>query len=377
MEVARAGAARERLSNKGIASKVGFMEFSTQGGGKIPQIGFGTAGLFGHKDVIREALKMGYRHIDTALLYGTHKDVRDAIRESGVAREDIFITTKVGFWPKRFMFPTPPPLRELLSMKGGYVRRNEKTRELEGIQLGLQELGTTYADLCLIHTPAGSGVEIWGSVYPHWFSFNEDKDLNKRTWKQWILDSITRHLVPLLSTSSFQHRKASWLNLEKAQQAGYCKYIGVSNYEVEMLQEMESYATVMPAVNQLELHPLRQMKGVRDYCNDKGIAVTGYGSGIPLEHPTIAQIASKHKKTPMQVILAWAMQIGTIVIPKTKIPAHAEENLDAANKVMLDEEDMNALASINKDRAFYWQTSNLPFGITKKQNKSSEVDDEL
>eukprot|EP00465_Bigelowiella_longifila_P006953 CAMPEP_0185272740 /NCGR_PEP_ID=MMETSP1359-20130426/47985_1 /TAXON_ID=552665 /ORGANISM="Bigelowiella longifila, Strain CCMP242" /LENGTH=114 /DNA_ID=CAMNT_0027865139 /DNA_START=210 /DNA_END=554 /DNA_ORIENTATION=- len=111
-----------------------YVEFSAQGGGKIPQIGLGTAGTF-NSSAILSALKHGYRHIDTALLYGNQYAVNDAIRESGIKRADLWVTTKVGFFPKNLMLPTPPLLKELLEDGQGYERRNEKTREDRGVKL--------------------------------------------------------------------------------------------------------------------------------------------------------------------------------------------------------------------------------------------------
>eukprot|EP00466_Bigelowiella_natans_P016920 jgi/Bigna1/80355/fgenesh1_pg.70_\ len=125
-----------------------FLSGKLGGGRLVAGGGLGTAGTF-NSSAILSALKHGYRHIDTALLYGNQYAVNDAIRESGIERENLWVTTKVGFFPKNLMLPIPPLLKELLEDGQGYERRNEKTREDLGVKLSLQQLGLSYVDLCL------------------------------------------------------------------------------------------------------------------------------------------------------------------------------------------------------------------------------------
>jgi len=370
--VAGGGSSRERLSSKGIAQRIPDIEFTAQGGGRIPQIGLGTAGTF-NSSAILSALKHGYRHIDTALLYGNQYAVNDAIRESGIERENLWVTTKVGFFPKNLMLPIPPLLKELLEDGQGYERRNEKTREDLGVKLSLQQLGLSYADLCLVHSPLSTGIELWGSFYPHWGLGGEDT-AERTGWKTWALNIITRYLVPFTSRSGYKYRMAAWKNLERMKEEGLCKYIGVSNYEVAMLKEMDSYAKIEPAVNQLELHPLRQMREVQSYCQEKGIAVIGYGTEMLANHTAIREIAHKHRSTPFQVILRWRIQKGMVSIPRSTHWEHLRENLLVTNSNLLhlDRGDMEVLKALDEGRSFYWQTKNLETGVVKASNSTSK-----
>lgn len=216
--------------------------------------------------------------MDTALLYGNHKVVGEAIRLSGVPREDIFVITKVGFFPQ-----------DSTSNTWIYNPNNVKGDEKASIDLAMQQLDLNYIDLVLIHNPCVSTIEYNAAVVPHFFelfnSSNEENAMvpvalpNGHVIRNLVLEAERNRCIDGINkTDSFELRKQSWQNLEAAQlegntihsmlgilqvkiiclymlSIGKCRYIGVSNYPVELLWEMQQYATTMPAVNELELHP--------------------------------------------------------------------------------------------------------------------------
>jgi 2,5-diketo-D-gluconate reductase A len=210
---------------------------------------------------VRTAIDAGYRLIDTAQGYDNEEGVGRAIRESGVPREQLFVTSKLRTRDQ-------PYEQAIASFKGS-----------------LRRLGLDYLDLFLIHWP----VPVRG-IYPE-------------TWKA----------------------------LVQLQQDGLVRSIGVSNFLPEHLQRIIGETGVTPAVNQIELHPAWQQNAVREFHQQRSIAIESYsplGSGAVLDNPTIREIARRHGKEPAQAIIRWHLQQGLIAIPKS---AHAERirsNLD-------------------------------------------------
>jgi len=274
-----------------------------------------------NKTYVLNALEEGYRHIDTALLYGNQEIIGEAIRESGVDRSTLFVTTKVGFFPSDSLLPLPPLAARFFRAMGGVHPENMKTREKEAVGAGLKMMGVEYFDLCLIHSPLTDDLEMWGTWFPHEFTFRTTDGrvlVRPKSAVRIIVERLAAWIAWFGGSKGYEHRRQAWKNMEDLYREGKCRNIGVSNYEVPLLEEMESYASVFPAMNQLELHPLRQMRGVRKWCAEHGCAVTGYGTGILSEHPEISRIARKYKKTTAQVTLRWALESGIVVIPKTR-----------------------------------------------------------
>lgn len=243
---------------------------------RIPQLGLGTWNL-GSKatPAIRYALESGYRHFDTADVYRTHTHFAEAIPRSGVAREDIFIVTKL--WSH--------------SMAGNTVE--------PAVERFLQELGTEYIDLLLIHWPSSN--------------------------------------VPVEETIGA---------MEKVRNAGKIRSIGVSNFNVAKMQE--ALATGVAVVNnQIEYNLNRQPQDVLGFCREAGVTVTAYSPlerGSQAQEALAAELARKYSGTREQVLINWVMGKGMIAIPRSSNPKHIESNLrslewkmEEADIVKLDE----------------------------------------
>lgn len=282
----------------------------------MPMLGLGTVGFGEGKtyDAVRAALTAGYRHIDCAMMYDNERQIgraiADAIREEGIKRSDLFITSK---------------------LMNSY-HRSEDVRE--GLQKTLADLQMDHLDLYLMHWPVAlkKGVK-------------RPKDAE---------DFSTLEEVPLMET---------WRALEECFDDGLANSIGVSNFSFQKLDDLIMEARVAPAVNQVELHPFMQQNELRSYCLHNNIALTGFcplGRGIPadmteerksdvvLTHPVIEEIAKKHGATTAQVVLKWEIQNGVIVIPRSSNPERLAQNL-AALDCHLDEHDMARIAELNKN----------------------------
>lgn len=256
-----------------------------QSGTLIPKMGIGTWGMNGHEEqAVRWALEAGYRHVDTAKVYGTEEGIARAIAASGIPREEIFITTK------------------LWNEDQGYA---SALRAIEG---SLTRLNTQYVDLYLIHWPLTEETE--------------GENLREETWKA----------------------------MEKIYDAGKARAIGVSNFGVLNLVEMEHYARIPPAVNQIQRHPFLQQRDVAEYCNDVGIAVTNYSPltrAKKLSDSTVTRIAEKYDVSSAQILLRWGLEHGNIVIPRSVQKAHIEENLRALT-FKLGADDMRILDTLDE-----------------------------
>ena len=253
-------------------------------GVEMPMLGLGTYTLRGDTaaNAVKIAIRMGYRHFDTAQAYGNEEDVMEGIRQSGVKREEVFITSKVS--PKNIA----------------------RHRVRESIEESIAALGG-YIDLMLIHFPV------------------KEDGLIKETWQI----------------------------MEEFAQAGKLRAIGISSFKQWHIDELLSYAKIVPAVNQIEVHPYFSEQELAGYNFFKGIAVEGwspFGSGKNgvLNDAVIAQIAKRYGKSPAQVILRWNIQRGIIVIPRTIVPAEMRENLDIFD-FQLSDVDMQIINGLNKN----------------------------
>ncbi|MFJ7771966.1 aldo/keto reductase [Streptomyces sp. NPDC097107] len=254
-------------------------------GVEMPQLGFGVWQVPDDEaeTAVAQALEAGYRSIDTAAIYGNEEGTGKAIAASGIAREDLFVTTKL--WNK----------------DQGY------DSTLRAFDTSLAKLGLEYVDLYLIHWPMPA------------------KERYVDTYKAF----------------------------EKLHADGRIRAIGVSNFHPEHLERLIGETSVVPAVNQIELHPHLQQHAVREYHAEQGIATEawsplGQGKGL-LEVPAIVAIARKHGRTPAQVVLRWHLQTGNVVIPKSVTPSRIKENVDVFG-FTLDTEDLAAISALNEDR---------------------------
>ncbi|WP_026544309.1 aldo/keto reductase [Arthrobacter sp. 35/47] len=255
-------------------------------GRTIPQLGYGVWQVDDAtaEDVVGRAFKAGYRHIDTAKIYGNEAGVGRAIEASGLSPEELFITTK------------------LWNADQGY----EST--LAAFEESMQRLGLETLDLYLIH----------------WLQPKQGKYVD--TWKALI----------------------------ELQKRGRVRSIGVSNFTVEALQEIIDETGVVPAINQVETHPYFNQAELRAFEADKGIlheswSPLGSGKGL-LEDPVLAGIAEKRGATPAQVVLAWHLALGLVVIPKSVTESRIIENWGAL-EVSLTEEDIAAINGLDKGEA--------------------------
>lgn len=252
----------------------------------IPQLGVGVFKVDNDDAarVVRDALEMGYRHIDTAAIYGNEEGVGAAIAESGIPRNELFVTTKL--WNSDHGRHTPQ----------------------DALRVSLDKLGLDYVDLYLIHWPAparGAYVD-------------------------------------------------SWLALEELRDAGLTRSIGVSNFMPEHLDDLAAHSATVPAVNQVELHPLFQQKALRAIHESRGILTEAWG---PLgqgrydlaELPGLADIATAHGKTVAQVVIRWHIQEGFIVFPKSSHAARLAENADVFDFALTDQQ-MQQIRSVDLDR---------------------------
>ena len=242
-------------------------------GVKIPQLGFGVYQI--SPDSVREAtlaaLEAGYRHVDTAAAYANEKGVGEAVRDCGLARDQIFITTK------------------LRNADQGY----ENT--LSAFETSRRSLGVEVVDLYLIHWP-------------------------------YVLHDLYVD---------------SWKAMEKLYVDGAVRAIGVSNFLKPNLDRVLTEGSVVPAVNQFELHPSFQQSDLSAYSRTNNIAIESYsplGRGRDVDHAVVLAIAANHDKTPAQVILRWHVQNGFILIPKTVTPARMAENIDIFDFSLTDAE---------------------------------------
>ena len=255
----------------------------------MPALGFGT--LIPDPAVTitatRDALETGFRHFDCAERYGNEREVGRALREGlatvGIAREDIFVTTKL--W-----------------------NSNHRTERVEpAFEASLDRLGLKYLDLYLIHTPFA--FQPGDNQDPH------DKDGNV----------LYDRDVTLLDT---------WKAMEALVDHGKCRAIGLSDITLETVKPIYESARIKPAVVQVESHPYLPETELLEFCKEKGIVFLAFaplGHGMKpglLEDPVISAIAARAGKTPAQVLLAWAMQRGTAVLTTPKSAARAKENFD-------------------------------------------------
>jgi len=323
--------------------------------GAIPQVGLGTATLFDDvcAEAVHEAIRCGYRAIDTALLYNNQeavgKGIKAAIDAGDVTREDLWVTTKVGF------YPGPADGSNCwVPIEFHQCNRKGKANAVEAVDLCLSKLQLEYADLVLIHNPATEIAEYEASCCPHFFELSKS-DLTGEE-REMIIQSRLKK-VQYSGAAGVEARKETWLGLEQVQKVGKCKFIGVSNYPPPLIDEMRGYATVMPCVNQLELHPRFSSPSLRQFAAANGIVLTGYGTGNSVsieDNEVVRSIAARLAISAVAVVLCWTLQRGVSVVPRSASPAHIKENLGVLDQDPLSEADMQALDELNAAHPYYW-----------------------
>ncbi|MDO5738410.1 MAG: aldo/keto reductase [Eubacteriales bacterium] len=242
--------------------------FTLYNGVQIPVLGFGTW-LMPNDDLgiasVRKALEAGYRHIDTAAVYKNEESVREGIRQSGVPREEIFLTTK------------------LANPEHGYET------SLKAFQASLERLGTDYVDLYLIHWPNPAKFR------------NCWEEANAETWRAF----------------------------EELYEAGKIRAIGVSNFREHHLEALAKSWKIKPMVNQIHLCPGNLPASQVAYCLDREILIESYsplGRGQILEIETLRELAETKAKTIPQIVLRWHLQKGFVALPKSVTPVYIKEN---------------------------------------------------
>ena len=258
-------------------------------GVQIPMVGFGTYRSTENNGwrVVLDAIEVGYRLIDTAWNYGTEPDVGRALAECGLPRSEFFISSKIS---------------------RNHLRYENCKRPLDE---SLTRLGTDYLDLYLIHWPRPS----YGR--PDWDDWAR---LDRETWKA----------------------------MEEFYRQGCIRAIGVSNFFPEHMENLLVTAEVVPAVNQLELHPGYMQFPVLEYCLELGIQPEAYspmGRARMLGHPTLVEIAGHYGISTAQLCLVYLLQKGIVVLPKSQSRARMEQNLNPGT-VTITPEDVAAIEAM-------------------------------
>lgn len=239
----------------------------------IPLIGLGTWQMSQEEaeHTVEYALKDGYKHIDTARTYGNEEGVGRGIKNSGVAREDFFLTTKVSGFSKSY---------------------DEAKKDIED---SLHALDTEYIDLVIIHAP--------------------------RPWDEMQVDKVENYY--------FEENKQVWKAMEEAYKAGKVKAIGVSNFGVEDLESLLEDAKVKPMLNQIKYHIGSRDEELVQFCQENDMVVEAYspiGTGRLLDNPDIEKIADKYGASTAQISIRYAYQKGLVVLPKSVHEEYISEN---------------------------------------------------
>ncbi len=250
-------------------------------GVEMPQLGFGVFQVSNDeaRTAVGAAIRVGYRSIDTAALYGNEAGVGEAVARCGVPRAELFVTTK------------------LWNSDQGYDRAPVAFEE------SLSRLGLQYLDLYLIHWPVPA------------------KDVYVQTWRA----------------------------LERLWAEGRVRAVGVSNFTVAALRRLVGETDVVPAVNQIELHPGFQQDELRAVHAELGIITEAWsplGQGAALANPVVVGLAESYGRTPAQIVLRWHLQLGNVVIPKSVTPGRIRENFDVFGFTLADD-DMAAIAGLD------------------------------
>lgn len=253
-------------------------------GNEIPQLGFGVFQIAPEETAraVGTAFEIGYRHVDTAQMYENDAGVGQALRESGLARDDVYVTSKLS----------------------NAAHAPDDARR--SIDRTLEELGTDHVDLFLVHWP-----------------------------------------LPTVDGGDFV---STWQVLEELKADGRARSVGVSNFQVAHLQRLASEGALVPAVNQVEVHPYLLNSEVRAYGREHGIVTQAWSpiaQGAVLDDPVVLAVAQQVGRTPAQVVLRWHVQHDHVVFPKSVTPERVRENFGLFD-FELDDEAMSRIDALDK-----------------------------
>ncbi|KAJ5666012.1 Glycerol 2-dehydrogenase (NADP(+)) [Penicillium maclennaniae] len=305
--------------------------FTLNNGVKIPAVGFGTFASEGSKgetyNAVMCALRTGYRHLDCAWYYLNEDEVGDGIRDflkenPSVKREDIFVCTKV--W--------------------NHLHRYDDVQW--SINDSLKRLKLDYVDLFLVHWPIAAEKD------------GQEKPKIGPDGKYVILKDLT------------ENHETTWRAMEKLYEEGKARAIGVSNWTIPQLEAMAKFAKVQPAVNQIEIHPFLPNTELVNYCFSKNIMPEAYSplgsqNQVPTtgervsDNKTLNEIAEKGGNTLAQVLIAWGLRRGYVVLPKSSNPKRIESNFQS---IELSDADFEAVNKVAEGRHFRFVNMKDTFG---------------
>lgn len=282
--------------------------YTLSNGVKIPKLGLGTWFIHNDKvaDVVRQAVSIGYRHIDTAQAYENEAGVGAGVKSCGVPREEIFVTSKIAAEHKTY----------------------EATAK--SIDESLMKMGLSYLDMMIIHSP-----QPWAMV-------NQSAD------------------------RYFEENKQAWKALEVALKDGKVRAIGVSNFLEEDINNLWKTAEVKPMINQVLCHISNTPASLISHCQNKGIAIEAYSPvahGQALKNESIKAMAEKYRVSIPQLCIRYDLQLGMIVLPKTVNPKHMKINAEV--DFTISDDDMNILMNMEKIKD-YGEYSRFPVFGGKK-----------
>ena len=263
-------------------------KYTLSNGVEIPKLGLGTWFIRDNdvEQAVKDAVEIGYRHIDTAQAYQNENGVGKGIKACGVKREELFVTTKLAAEVKSY------------------------DEAVASIDSSLKTLGLDYIDLMIIHSPKP------------WMEFHSDD-------------------------SYFEGNREAWRALEEAYQAGKLRAIGVSNFEKADIDNILESCTVKPMVNQILAHISNTPKELIEYCKNNDILVEAYspiGHGELMKNQEVKKIAEKYDVSVPQLGIRYCLQLNTLPLPKTANPAHMRNNAEV--DFVISEEDMKFLKNM-------------------------------
>ena len=287
---------------------------------------------------IRSAIKIGYRHFDCAFIYMNEKEIgqafADAFADGDLQREDVWITSKL--W--------------------NHCHKQEDV--IPALKSTLADLQLDYLDLYLVH-------------WPHVFK------------KDFMGASKAEETLP---TSEVPHIE-TWRGMEAAVDAGLAKHIGVCNFNKHKLRALSEQASIIPEMNQVELHPMLHQTDLLDFCKENGTHVTAYSPlGSPdrsagmkaadepnlFQNLEVKELAQKHNCSEAQIMIAWAMERGTAVIPKSVNPERQKQNFEST-AINLSKDDMKLMATADKEYRFvkgqFWAFEGTEYSVDWLWNK--------
>lgn len=276
--------------------------YTLSNGVKIPKIALGTWLIDNNRteEAVKNAIEIGYRHIDTAQAYGNEQGVGAGVQSSGIDRSKMFVTSKVAAEHKSYQ------------------------SAMESIDESLKTMGFEYIDLMLIHSP-----QPWAEVNQ---SDNRYTEENREVWRA----------------------------LENAMKAGKLRAIGISNFLEEDIKNLMEACTVKPMVNQVLAHITNTPFELIDYCKSQNILVEAYSPvahGEALKNPEILKMAEKYGVSPAQLCIQYDLQLGLVVLPKTATPSHMQEN--AQLDFVISDADMSILKNLDRIKD-YGESSFFP-----------------